>query len=114
MFKNKFLFLILSIFLVSSTSAWCDTSTKTNNATQSTKQYISDTTITTKVKAELLANKHISSLSISVATDKGVVTLTGNVNNAMQKKIAAKVASKVKGVKSVQDELMIKTKSTTE
>ena len=114
MFKGRILLSILPIFLVSG-MAWSNTDTSTNASTtakqsETTGQFVSDTAITTKVKSELMTSKDIKSLSISVATDKGIVTLSGDVKNALQKKTAVKIAAHVKGVKSVKDELIVNSK----
>ena len=108
MFKAKFLLVMLPAFLISGI-AFSTPTTTSNTASQSetTGQYVKDTAITTKVKSELMTSKDIKSLSISVVTDKGIVTLSGNVENAMQKKKAVKIAMHVKGVKSVKDELVV-------
>lgn len=110
MFKSKLMTIALAICLVSA-PAWSTDSTGSaapkSKHSETTGQYLNDTTVTTKVKSSLLADKDIKSFSISVTTVKGIVTLTGSVDNASQKKKAVKIASKVKGVKSVKDKLMI-------
>lgn len=60
-----------------------------------------DAWITTKVKAEFGTTRNIPATGIAVHTSDGVVTLTGSVANQTQKMLAMRVASKVKGVKSV-------------
>lgn len=60
-----------------------------------------DTWITTKVKAELMTTKGISSNDISVTTKNGVVTLSGVVNTKAQVQKSVAVAKAVKGVHSV-------------
>jgi hyperosmotically inducible protein len=60
-----------------------------------------DAWITTKVKSEFGTTKGVDATDISVSTSDGVVTLTGNVATAAEKKHAERVAMKVKGVKSV-------------
>ncbi len=60
-----------------------------------------DAWITTKVKSEFGTTKGVGATDISVSTSDGVVTLTGNVATAAEKKRAERVAMKVKGVKSV-------------
>jgi hyperosmotically inducible protein len=60
-----------------------------------------DAWITTKVKSELATTNGIKSNDISVSTADGVVTLTGTAASATEKAMAAQVAKKVKGVKSV-------------
>lgn len=66
-----------------------------------------DAAITTKVKASLLADSAISSLSISVETNKTVVTLSGCTDTKAQMDKAKKDAKEIKGVKSVINKLTI-------
>ena len=50
--------------------------------TQSTKEAITDSVITTKIKAEYAKDKMVSAMRIKVDTDdKGVVTLSGNARS---------------------------------
>ena len=71
-------------------------------------QYTSDAAITTKVKTALLAEKGIKSTAITVETYKGVVQLSGFVDDAEQVKKAGAVAAKAGGVKSVKNTLSVK------
>jgi osmotically-inducible protein OsmY len=75
---------------------------------ESTKGYISSSEITLKIKANLLADPDIKSLPISVSTYQGIVSLRGNVSTVQQKQKAGEIASKVKGVESVYNNLKIK------
>lgn len=68
-----------------------------NESTDST-QSISDTVITTKVKAELAITEGIKSNDISVETNNGVVTLTGTQPDETLIKKAEAVAQSVKDV----------------
>ncbi|MDW3687143.1 BON domain-containing protein [Cupriavidus sp. CV2] len=70
-------------------------------------QGISDTEITTKVKASLLEQKKLSSMHVHVRTREGVVRLTGSVPSATQKQTAAEVTHGVRGVKSVENHLSV-------
>ena len=72
---------------------------------QKTGDYVSDTDITTKVKAELLKEKNLKSLGIHVETTDGVVTLSGEVPQPTQIAQAEDVTRKVKGVKDVHNTL---------
>lgn len=110
MFKINLSLIIIPLFLLSTIAYSSSEQSTMSNKTEMTTQYMSDAEITTKVKSELFASKDIKSLSISVVTTKGIVTLSGNVENTMQKKKAMKIASHVKGVKSVKDELVVTTK----
>lgn len=60
-----------------------------------------DTWITTKVKAELMATKGIPSTDISVTTTNGVVTLSGVLDSKAELQKSIAVAKAVKGVHKV-------------
>ena len=66
-----------------------------------TGEVIDDTTITTKVKANLLADPMVSSFAISVETSRGVVSLTGIVNSTGERAQAIQVAQETGGVRRV-------------
>lgn len=69
---------------------------------------VSDTVITTKAKAEILATENLKTLQISVETRKGEVILSGFVDNEAAKVKAEEVVSKIEGVKSVKNSLVVK------
>ncbi|WP_414633213.1 BON domain-containing protein [Cellvibrio sp. UBA7661] len=71
-------------------------------------EYIDDSVITTKVKAAILNDKELKVMEVNVETFKGVVQLSGFVNSQGDIRRAAKVASEVKGVKSVKNDMRIK------
>jgi len=62
-----------------------------------------DTGITTAVKSKFIADETVKSAQIEVATKDGVVTLTGNVDNADAKNRAIQLAKATTGVVSVVD-----------
>lgn len=64
-------------------------------------QSVSDAWITTKVKSELATTKGVDSLSVTVSTANGVVTLTGVLPTKTEVRKAVAVAKSVKGVKDV-------------
>jgi hyperosmotically inducible protein len=66
-----------------------------------------DAGITTAVKTKLLADPDVSGLKIDVDTANGVVTLSGNVNTAAEKRRAVELAKETTGVSSVKDQLKI-------
>lgn len=72
-----------------------------------TAQAFDDTEITAKVKAEILAEPGLKSLQISVDTTKGIVTLSGAVDSTATSDKARKVAAAVKGVKEVDNKLVV-------
>jgi len=75
---------------------------------ESTGEYVDDSTITTKVKAEFVKDKTVSALDVKVETFKGVVQLSGFVNTAAEKSQAETIAASVNGVKSVQNKITVK------
>ena len=74
----------------------------------STGQYVDDTVITTKVKNALLADGAVKSTQISVQTVKGVVQLSGFVDNSDQRSAAKKDAEAIAGVKDVDNDIIVK------
>ena len=77
-------------------------------AAESPKKAVSDSWITTKVKSELAADKEVSATHIHVKTVDGVVTLTGKAKSQGSIDRAVEDANKVKGVKSVVNNLEVK------
>ena len=79
-----------------------------DGAKSKSKEYVKDSVITTKVKAELGAEKLSSLVKIRVDTDNaGVVTLSGSVASQSAKDKAVSIAQAVKGVASVDDQIKI-------
>ena len=62
----------------------------------------SDTWITTKVKADLLATEGVDGTKINVTTVNGVVTLAGVLDTSAQVDKAIEVTRKIEGVKGVE------------
>jgi len=60
----------------------------------------SDSLITSKVKARLIAEKNVKSLSIKVVTDKGVVYLMGLISRK-EAELATEIARQTSGVQKV-------------
>ncbi|WP_454731966.1 MULTISPECIES: BON domain-containing protein [Cupriavidus] len=82
--------------------------TNPNPTHETMSEGVSDTTITTKIKASLLEQKNLRSTSVHVRTREGVVRLTGSVPSTMQKQTAADVANATNGVKSVENHLVVR------
>lgn len=70
---------------------------------ESMQHAVSDSWITTKVKTEFATHRGVSFTHISVTTKHGVVVLTGHVGSEAEKALAQRIASHVKGVRSVED-----------
>ena len=69
-----------------------------------------DSGVTAKVKSALVDSSETKAGDIKVETKAGIVQLSGFVDTEAQKTAATKVASGVKGVKSVQNNLSVKGK----
>lgn len=76
--------------------------------TDTVSEYVGDSAITSEVKAKMLGDKIVPSRHITVQTSNGVVKLTGTVEKAAQSEQAEKIAKLVDGVKSVQNDLVVK------
>ncbi len=70
--------------------------------------YIDDTAITTSIKARFVDDKQVDASSISVETLNGTVMLSGFAKNTTEKSMAGSIASNVKGVKSVKNEITVR------
>ena len=76
--------------------------------TQSAKEAISDSVITTKIKAEYAKDKLVSAMRVKVDTDdKGMVTLSGNARSKAEADQAEKIARDTQGVTSVRNNIMV-------
>ncbi|GAB7196312.1 molecular chaperone OsmY [Dickeya oryzae] len=81
---------------------------KDGSGVQSVGGYADDALTTSTVKAKLLADDIVPSRHIKVITQDGVVLLTGQVANRAQAERAESIAKAVSGVKSVKNELAVK------
>lgn len=70
---------------------------------------VDDGWITTKVKTAFVEDKAVSALNIQVETFKGNVQLSGFANSSDERRRATELASAVKGVKSVKNDIRLKT-----
>jgi len=71
-------------------------------------QVVDDGTITSQVKAKLLNDDVMKGLAVSVETFEGQVTLTGAVDTEQQRDRAAQIASRVEGVRKVNNLINLK------
>ena len=83
------------------------TSEVAQNVNKSAGPALNDAGITAKIKAKILADNITGT---TVDTTDGVVTLTGSVGNDEEKAKAEKHAKDTEGVKSVKNELVVRTK----
>ncbi len=99
----KTLALVFTLALPAALSACAPTRTS-----ESTGQYVDDSTMTAKVKAAILGDPDLKVLQIEVKTYKGTVQLSGFVDRAPMIARAGEVARHVEGVASVRNDLIVK------
>lgn len=75
---------------------------------RSTGKYIDDKVVSAKVKTALLQDPEVKALQVKVETYNGVVQLSGFVDKPEQIHRAAEVAKGVEGVKSVKNDLALR------
>ncbi|HWI11423.1 MAG TPA: BON domain-containing protein [Burkholderiaceae bacterium] len=70
--------------------------------------YVDDAAITTSVKARFVDNSAVDAGAIKVETLNGTVMLSGFAKNSTERATAEDIASKVKGVKHVKNEIAVR------
>lgn len=76
---------------------------------ESTGQYIDDSAITAKVKGAFVKDETVSALHIGVDTFKGEVQLSGYADTPQEIRRAGELARTVPGVRSVKNDIRLKT-----
>lgn len=95
----------------STTTTTGDGSTTTTTTTvqnTGTGAVVDDTTLSSNVKAAIASAPGVDASGISVTTNDGVVTLSGDVDSPSAANAAVEAAQSVNGVKSVENDLTIK------
>jgi len=101
--RNIVIHCLVLLMLIATLVACASTSKQSG-----TGDYVDDSVITTKVKSLLAADDFLKSFEISVETYKGTVQLSGFVDSQKAVDKAGEIASGVKGVKSVKNNLNVK------
>ncbi|XVJ70798.1 MAG: BON domain-containing protein [Rhizobacter sp.] len=83
-----------------------ETATALESTAQKVAASVTDTAITTAVKAELAKDKTLSATQIEVETQDGRVALTGKAPDTPSIERATRLVSGIDGVKSVDNRLM--------
>ena len=81
---------------------------KTSDAANRSGKAVADSVITTKVKADLFKEPELSAMAIHVETEKGVVMLSGFVDNKADADKAVRLAKSVDGVTQVKNAIKVK------
>jgi hyperosmotically inducible periplasmic protein len=100
----------LLIATVAACWAFATGSALAGDDTKKSSQPVTDTVITTKVKAELARDKTTKATDINVETKDGVVMLNGAVASTAEKQKAEADARSVDGVLDVQNNLRVAAK----
>ncbi len=103
--RSASLILVLCALPALGTLTGCHTGSRTR---QSTGEMIDDHSVSSSVRKALADDPRFKFGDVNVATFKGVVQLSGFVGSYDQKTRAAEVASKVDGVKEVQNLISLK------
>jgi osmotically-inducible protein OsmY len=99
---NFFSALILALTLLSASG--CASTPKT----EGTGEYIDDSVITTKIKAQLFDEPNLKSGQITVESYKGIVMLSGFLSSHADIAKAVEIAKQTTGVKSVRNEMRLR------
>src|SRR5690606_30680972 len=75
---------------------------------KSTGEYIDDAAITAKVETALIRDDSLDAIDINIETYKGVVQVSGVVDDREDMREAEEVARNVKGVVRVENDLRVK------
>ena len=75
---------------------------------ESVGAYVDDAAITTSIKAKMVEDKSVDAAAIKVETLNGNVMLSGFAKDRLEKQTAESIAMKTKGVKSVQNNLVVR------
>jgi len=69
---------------------------------------IDDASITSQVKFALLSHKGTSAIKTKVNTNDGVITITGEAASDAEKSLVSKLAQDVRGVRSVTNNMSVR------
>jgi hyperosmotically inducible protein len=75
---------------------------------QNVTEYADDSTTTNTIRTKFVEDSVVHVLDIGVTTLNGNVRLTGQVNSDRERQRAVRIAQRVKGVRSVNDEIAIR------
>lgn len=81
---------------------------------QEWKDVANDAWIDGKAEATLLFNGNLNNFDIDTDVKEGVVILTGQVDSSVDKKLAGELVKGIKGVKSVDNKLMVVNKNSSD
>ncbi|MEZ0334575.1 MAG: BON domain-containing protein [Gemmatimonadales bacterium] len=84
-----------------------DAATSIGDTLRSVKETSQDAATTSKVKTALLLSKHVSAFDVNATTNRGQVTLTGEVPSDETRRLAAAITQDTSGVSAVHNNLTV-------
>jgi len=84
-----------------------DGATSIGDTLRSVKESSQDAATTSKVKTALLLSKHVSAFDVKASTNRGEVTLTGEVPSEETRRLAAAITQDTSGVTTVHNNLTV-------
>lgn len=105
---KKLITTLLATLTLASTPLLLSSGCSSTSTRESTGEYVDDTAVTAKVKAELIKDPVVKARQVDVSTFKGTVQLSGFVDTEEQKSRAADVARTINGVHDVRNNLVVK------
>ena len=112
--NNRSLFVTVLAATALALGACASDNTKTNEVSKSetTGQYVDDATLTAKVKTAIASDVGVkAAANVNVETYRGVVQLSGFADSDAQASKAVAAAKRVNGVRSVKNDMRIKSGS---
>ena len=97
----------IALLLLTLTATTPPLSAQTAAPPPATQAEPSDETIRLAVENQLLRSDSVEGHAIDVTANKGIVTLSGRVQNLLARRIAARLAQRVRGVQSVINQMEI-------
>ena len=99
--------MLIALVIIGTSLAACASSAEKRSA----GEYLDDKTISAKVKTDLAEDPITKASEIDVTTYNGVVELSGFVSTKESIKRAEDIARNVKGVKSVENNLILRSET---
>lgn len=103
----KHLFRIFTAYILA-LSLLTATGCASTSKSEGTGEYVDDSVITTKIKAQLFDEPDLKSNQISVECYKGIVILSGFISSQASINKAVEIARQTGGVKSVRNDMRLR------
>lgn len=106
--NRQLLSVLAASILIGMFSTGCSRAASEPEQPRGVGQSLHDAGITASVKIALASEPGVSATAINVDTDRGVVTLRGEVETESERQLATKVAEDAANVKEVVNELRVR------